>query len=433
MRFSRGRTGRGRSATVPPRRQRRLLTVVAMSTAGLVAVAACGSGGSSTASSPTGSTGANAATGSPVVIGFINQTTGQQAAYPEMTVAAQAAIKYVNAELGGAGGHRVDMHVCNTDGTPTQTQSCAQKLAAEKPLLVVAGSDFNWALATKIFNGANIPVFGQTPVQGPDYTAKDTYYLSNGSLGAGAAQAAYVIKNAPDAKKVGIIGPQIPALQSIITLITKALEAKGKSVKPVTFPPTTTDFLSAWSALGAKDLDYVIAELPTPFCVPLINASKSQNNTTPVITTALCNSATTFSKVGDAMDGWAMNGTGPDPYGNTPDAVLYRAKMAQYAGKSANLGGYAPFGFQVLMWVTQSIMKPVASGLTADAVRAQALKPGGHVFLGPDSYQCASNEKYTSVCSWDVYMTKVKGRAIDSTPGSAEYIDALETLKSTGV
>lgn len=413
-------------------RRLRFLPVAAVMTAATLAVAACSGGGSGTKTSSVGSTGSggNAAAGSSVVVGFINQTTGTQAAYPEMTVAAKAAVAYVNSELGGAGGHKIDLRTCDTDGTPAKSQSCAQEIASKKPLVVLEGSDFNWPLAAKIFRDAHIPVFGQTPVVGADYTAKDTFYQSSGSLGAGAGQVAYILKTKPDVKKVGVIGPQIAPLKPLLDIMSKALQQHGVTVSSVLFPPTTTDFLGAWSALKANNLDYVIAEVPTPYCAGLINASKSQSNKTPVVTTALCNSKEIFGKVGTAMDGWSVNGTGPDPYGDSADAKTYQAKMAKYAPSGANLGGYAPFGFGLVMWVTQNIMKPIGDNLTVDSLRAQAEKPGGHMFLGADSYQCGTSSEFPAVCSWQVYMTRVKGAAIDTSPGSAQWVDSLETLKA---
>src|SRR3954447_1148709 len=47
----------------------------------------------------------------PIVIGYVNQEGGVPA-FPEATAGTEAAVKYINAELGGVAGHPVELKKC---------------------------------------------------------------------------------------------------------------------------------------------------------------------------------------------------------------------------------------------------------------------------------------------------------------------------------
>src|SRR5881227_3720659 len=51
------------------------------------------------------------ATLKPVIVGYVNQEGGVTA-FPEATAGTEAAVKYVNAELGGVGGHPLQLKKC---------------------------------------------------------------------------------------------------------------------------------------------------------------------------------------------------------------------------------------------------------------------------------------------------------------------------------
>jgi hypothetical protein len=78
--------------------------------------------------------------GEPIVIAMISQESGP-AALPDSRLAAEAAVAYVNAELGGAAGRPLQLETCVTDGSPEQSSSCANGLAiAERAYVLSHGS-----------------------------------------------------------------------------------------------------------------------------------------------------------------------------------------------------------------------------------------------------------------------------------------------------
>ena len=67
---------------------------------------------------------------SPVVIGFVNQQNGPNDVGPGPTHGADLAVKYINDELGGIGGHPLELRKCFISTAEEQGQTCGQKRPA---------------------------------------------------------------------------------------------------------------------------------------------------------------------------------------------------------------------------------------------------------------------------------------------------------------
>ena len=68
------------------------------------------------------------ASGEPIRLGMVNQETGAAGAFPELSRASQAAIDFINAELGGVDGRPLTLDVCDTQFSPAGSQACAQRM-----------------------------------------------------------------------------------------------------------------------------------------------------------------------------------------------------------------------------------------------------------------------------------------------------------------
>ena len=144
------------------------LGATAVVTLALVA-AGCGGSGSSSSSTPSstpaGATGATGATGaqggaggqsvtdyqayiggkpgkadsskSPIYIGWVNQQGGQQVIGAAATDGADLAVKLVNDQLGGIGGHPVVLKKCFIKSAEEEGTSCAQKLGNDKSVSAI--------------------------------------------------------------------------------------------------------------------------------------------------------------------------------------------------------------------------------------------------------------------------------------------------------
>src|SRR5215831_12918339 len=73
----------------------------------------------------------------PVYVGWINQQGGQVEIGRFATNGAELAVKYINEELGGVGGHPVQLKTCFIASAEEEGTTCGQKLAADKNVSVI--------------------------------------------------------------------------------------------------------------------------------------------------------------------------------------------------------------------------------------------------------------------------------------------------------
>ena len=86
------------------------------------------------------------AEGEPIVIGFQNHQGDPNGSFPEMPTLAEAAVKYINEELGGLGsnvsegrpGRPIQLETCFMAVNPADSQKCANELAGKDPFAVVS-------------------------------------------------------------------------------------------------------------------------------------------------------------------------------------------------------------------------------------------------------------------------------------------------------
>lgn len=127
------------------------------------------------------------ATGDPVVIGFQNPEGDPNGSFPEFSLAAEAAVKYINEELGGIGGDTatgkagrpIQLEVCKMAIAPAESLRCANELAAKKPFAVVSSINF-FGNHFEIYKAANVPVVVATPVTALDFTSPGVYATGGG-------------------------------------------------------------------------------------------------------------------------------------------------------------------------------------------------------------------------------------------------------------
>src|SRR5262245_31184128 len=94
---------------------------IALAAVCALALTGCGSGDS-------GSSGGK----EPLVIGYLSSENDPAADYPEGRVAAEAAVKYINEELGGLDGHPLKLKTCIVTSAPEPSQACANEMVQEQ-------------------------------------------------------------------------------------------------------------------------------------------------------------------------------------------------------------------------------------------------------------------------------------------------------------
>ena len=282
---------------------------------------------------------------SPITIGFVNDEGGIPS-FPEGSVAAQAAVKFANAYLGGVGGHPVKLAVCAVAGSEEQGQKCAQQFLASKSVkvivedsLVVGAQTFHATLAGKI------PVIAGTPNAVASAAAKNTYGIGAGVFGTDPGFVAYAKKI--KATTAALIFPaDDPTGQAAAKQIKTDLTKAGVKVTAVGYSSSATDILPVVQASGASTADVTVTLLPSPpTCIAGAKAIAQANITKPVLSLAQCIAAPVKQALGDYPK-WTYVSISTNPaLPSDPATSGYVKVMGAYAPANANTGGFAPEAF----------------------------------------------------------------------------------------
>ncbi|MFT4011731.1 MAG: ABC transporter substrate-binding protein, partial [Nocardioidaceae bacterium] len=103
--------------------------------------------------------GSNVATGDTITIGAMTPSEGA-GAFIENEYGLLAGVWYVNNELGGINGRKLEVDLCKGNGSPETAVACANGFVGKKYPVVIDGYDFSFGGARPILVEAGIPFVG---------------------------------------------------------------------------------------------------------------------------------------------------------------------------------------------------------------------------------------------------------------------------------
>ena len=289
--------------------------------------------------------------GKPLTVFWVNEEgASATASSPESFEAAEAAVDYVNKNLGGVKGRPLSLIHCATLGTQTSAITCANDAVDAKPDVYIKGVETANAPAVPIITGAGIPYVTLNAGDPDELTTKDTFSLSAGY----AAQLAPVIPylKSKGIKSIGVIYTNVPSLSSILGQgsSTQKLAAKDK-IKYTSVPAaiTTGDLTPAYSALLADKVGAIYVVTDAQQCAAALAARSSLDDTTPLFVASACNVQSVLSTVPESVTaGMIVALQDTSTVTSDPDTRIYLKAMKLYE-PAANIGGFAPTGFESII------------------------------------------------------------------------------------
>ncbi len=404
---------------------------LALVTVAALALAACNNGddtGDGTGAEPPDSEGVQA-TGEPLKIGLINQENTPAGSFPELSVAAQAAVDYSNNELDGFGGRPVDLVVCTTTSTPESSQACANEMVEADVEVVVDGIDLALASAYPVLDEAGIPVVGLTPATTTDYTAPNAYFLGGGALAVMLGQIKFA-KEELDAETAVVLIDASPVGQAAQSLIQTAADNAGLEISFVSEEADAPDFTPAVTTADDEDADVWLVLHNVPACGGIWKARQSLGIDTPLVTLEICSERELLDSVGGAAeDSYFGGGLDTERPEDDPEVAIFREKLAQYAGEDADYLGTAATGFIDIMTVKSLFDDLAEQGLELTSENFSeyvASVESYHMFMGPEIGPCGQVSIFPAVCDTQVWFTQyVDGAFVDAGPGWMDGADLL--------
>jgi branched-chain amino acid transport system substrate-binding protein len=381
------------------------LIAAASAAAVLAALTACSSatsttgGGTTSSSAATGTTSASASaaasvsasasasgpTGTPVKVGLLNPSGGP-VPVPTVATGAEAAVKYINSELGGIGGRPLQLVSCATDTTPESVQGCANTFVSDGVVAVFDGYNVASSAALPTLTGAGIPLVGMIPfdsVTGAKAAGRVYFAAPQASFLIGALQAF----KAEGKKSVTLALVDTPAAhQTIDGLLPVLSKVLGISAKGIYFSPTNPNFTAVAAAIdtGNPDVGGLMASPSEAVCTALVQGLR-QLGYHGTIFTAAC---TQYIK-----DAPAAQSSGGALYSSNwlPGAKAYApAGVQSELGIAAKYLGAAPDYYAVGEFaLAVNFAKALSAGNTANLTGASVLSTlkalkNFPTFLGPN-------------------------------------------------
>jgi len=388
------------------------------------------------------------ATGDPIVLGWQNPEGDPSGTFPETTVAAKAAVDYVNNTLGGVGadlkagkpGRPLKLQVCSTAINPADNLRCANEIASAKPFLAASTINF-FGNNYPVFTAAKIPDFVLVPVTVADFTSPDLYAIGagGGCVGVHTGLIEFVTKDLA-AKKVAVPWADTPPgvvcyndlekkpLHILAGTADGPPEAKGKvpGLTDIGVPikPSAADVTpQAQQVLDFKP-DAIVFSAQDSDCWSLVSTLGKLGWTPSKIPLVLAGSCIDTQKAIDAGDlGKGVYFVGAPP-SNQPDLLqgVLRLEAQTYldemkkAGASDDVSkGFAVAGFQGVMNFQQYLSTAAmqaggADKLTGDAFVAYVKSTSNvHAFGGTPLGCKDAVASYQAVCATTVTATQFDG------------------------
>jgi len=342
---------------------------------------------------------AGAASGDPIKLGYVNQ----DALYPEATLGIEAAVEYVNAELGGAAGRPIELVECEVTSAEAAA-SCGAELANNDEVVAVLTGTINDGNNTlyEALDG-NKPLLIGNGVTVDDFVTPAGVSYTAGSPGVVQGLAAFTIEELAPSTVAVVFADNPPGQAAANVLLKPALDEAGVASTLVAVSATATapDVVSALEAAGVGSADVVVTLLSLTGCIASYDAMASLGISPTVVTTGLCYGTPMSTHLhdvdaaGEFPDGWYFGGYGYSYFEPDYDSGMqtYVAKINQYGepvegASTIEYTGFAGPTFANLLTMTRFINELGADSLDFATVDATLREFTGPMMLQAGPIEC---------------------------------------------
>jgi len=393
------------------------------------------------------------AEGDPIVIGFQNPEGDPAGSFPEFSLAAEAAVEYINNELGGLGadiangvpGRPIELAVCKMAITPDDSQRCANELIADEPELVFSSLNF-FGNHFPTYAAADIPVIVITPITVGDFTSPGTYAIGGGGgcLGVHTGLVEFATTEFGDIERLGIPWADTPpGVVCYYDLEKKPVDVLNGSVpgdaeragsQPnltslgVPVKPATPDVTPLVTEILDFDPDAIIYSGQGADCWNWVDGMGRLGwtpDSIPLVLSGACIDFDAMAAAGDLAKGIYFVGapgavlnpidTIEDPRDKF-EATIYQTKLIEYGLDPDELfKGFATQGATGLLSLWSYASRIAADGgeVTGETLgEAYATSAGDHLF-GSTPISCSTAPPpYVAVCNSQVNATQWDGEQL---------------------
>jgi branched-chain amino acid transport system substrate-binding protein len=351
---------------------------------------------------------------SPIYIGWLNQQGGQQVIGAAATDGADLAVKVVNDELGGIGGHPLALKKCFIRDAEEEGTTCGQKLGNDKDVAAINVGGV--AIGIQPFYatiGGKKPVIvgvAVTPVDGVQKNATVLFGDATHVLGPFGTYA----KDVLHAQTAALVYPNIAGITDGAAALNKGLTDAGIKVKKVGYAQGQTDLIGPLTAAGAQSADIVIPYSDASGCVNQAKALKQLgiNDAKKIVSAPLCLNPMVSEGLGGDYPIWTY-AIASSLFGDKTDPGMpaYMKVTEKYGVKTAP-DPWVIVSFGSVLTTAKFLNEVGADNLDADAIVKKARAFTGPVALGAPELQCEKYQDAPAICNDRTQFFTYKGKNV---------------------
>lgn len=336
----------------------------------------------------------------PIAIGFVNAQGGANE-LPEATAGAEAAVEYVNAELGGIDGRPLELHTCFIVEAEEEGQTCAQQLANDDEVsVIVFGAVVTGNESFHATIDGSKPVIIGVSANPADNVAENTYALYGTQTSVLGPWGTYVSEEL-DAQTAAVVFPSQAGANTAADAATAGLEAAGIDVTSVGYDPEATDLTGPLTAAGGQQADVVVPMTDAAGCSNLANALTSVAPDTPVVSNPLCLSPPVAEALGGDLPQWTYGIAQSLPGDSAAeDSAVYLETSAEFGLPPEEAGSpFAALSWSMILTVTRFMNEVGPDNITPESMSEQAQAFEGPLIMGAPSVDCGYDPEAPAACN----------------------------------
>jgi branched-chain amino acid transport system substrate-binding protein len=326
------------------------------------------------------------AEGEPILVGMINQEDTPLGSFPELRLGAEAAVRFINEELGGVGGRPIELVPCITSFSVEKSQACAQSLVQRGVVAVAGGIDITSNGSIPILEQNNMPYVGGIPVNFDEMRSPISFQFSGGAPGAFVAFADYAA-TVQRAQRVAVVYADYQSIKAgaIDYGVATLRNAGVTDITEVAFPITTTDFVPVIRKAAESNPDAIFLGAADTACAPAMKTAHELGLSAKLYLVGACAAPGIAEQVGEAaVAGRIFNVEGPVGGGDR-EGPLYFEVIERHGDPELPAQSAATVTFRSMMnlyALLDEIGPDVSSEDVLDLVRSARNRPSfnGHAY-----------------------------------------------------
>ena len=316
----------------------------------------------------------------PIRVTMINQENSPAGSFPELRAAAQAAVAFVNAELGGVNGRPIELEPCITDFSVERSQGCAQQAAQSGAVVVTSGIDVGANASLPVLEQNGLPLVGGVPATLAEMRSGIATFFSGGVTGAYMAFAEHAAREGRT--KIAFAYGEFESFEVPVKEYgVPVAESLGLETELIPFPLIGADMLPVLTAAVDTGADAIVVGAADTACVPTMTTLPELDFEGQLYLTGACAAPEILAQVPDDVQARVIFNSEGGADQDT-ESSLFDAAIERYATEPAGGAGTVTFRSTMNLWDLLTSLDTIDAASVAEALATSVDEPSfwGHPY-----------------------------------------------------